>query len=78
MVNPSIAAEKISEHAECFYQSLLALRSHLPVHLPPKHLQYILARGTLDEPLVVLDALTSELFLKCLVLHREGQHAART
>jgi hypothetical protein len=67
MAKPPIAAEKVFEHAECFYQASEVLRSHLPVRLRPDHLENIHAAMTLTEPLIVLDALTSELFLKCRI-----------
>ena len=73
MVKPSIAAEQIFQHAEGFYQTSLALRRHfLPMNLPADDHQFIRARGTLDEPLIVIDALTSELFLKCLICIETG------
>jgi hypothetical protein len=48
------------------------LRSHLPVRLRPDHFENIHAAVTLAEPLIVLDALTSELFLKCLICIETG------
>lgn len=68
----AIAAEKVFEHAECFYRASAALRSHLPVHLRPDHFENIHAAVTLTEPLIVLDALASELFLKCLICIETG------
>jgi hypothetical protein len=72
MAKQPIAAEKLFEHAECFYQASTALRSHLPVRLRPDHFENIHAAMTLNEPLIVLDALTSELFLKCLICIETG------
>jgi hypothetical protein len=72
MVKPLIAAEKVFEHAECFYQASVALRNQLPVRLRPDHSENIHAAITLTEPLIVLDALTSELFLKCLICIETG------
>lgn len=72
MAKPPIAAEKIFEHAECFYRASEVLRSHLPVRLRPDHFENIHAAVTLAEPLIVLDALTCELFLKCLVCIETG------
>jgi hypothetical protein len=72
MAKPSIAAEKVFEHAECFYQASLVLRTHLPVRLRPDHFDNIHAAVTLTEPLIVLDALTCELFLKCLICIETG------
>jgi hypothetical protein len=73
MPKPLIAAEKIFEHAECFYRASAVLRSHLPVRLRPDHFENIHAAVTLTEPLIVLDALTSELFLKCLICIETGR-----
>jgi hypothetical protein len=72
MAKPSLTAEKIFEHAECFYRASAALRSRLPVRLRPDHFENIYAAVTLAEPLIVLDALTSELFLKCLICIETG------
>jgi hypothetical protein len=72
MAKSRIVAEKIFEHAESFYQAAAALRSHLPVRLRSDHFENIHAALTLTEPLVVLDALTCELYLKCLICIETG------
>jgi hypothetical protein len=72
MAKLPIAAEKVFEQAECFYQASAVLRSHLPVRVRPDHFENVHAALTLTEPLIVLDALTSELFLKCLICIETG------
>jgi hypothetical protein len=72
MAKPPIAAAQVFEHAECFYQASAVLRNQLPVRLRPDHFENIHAAVTLTEPLIVLDALTSELFLKCLICIETG------
>ena len=61
MARAPIAAEKIFQHAGCFYQALNVLQAVAP-H-PRENLH---GAVTLAEPVVVLGALTTELFLKCL------------
>jgi hypothetical protein len=65
MARISVAAAAIFEHAECFYRAFLALHSLGPDPRKDMH-----AAVTLAEPLVVLVALTNELFLKCLIVIR--------
>jgi hypothetical protein len=72
MTKPSIAAERIFEHAECFYQASAVLHSHDPVGLHPDNLEKT-AAVTLIEPRIVIDAFTTELFLKCLVCIETGR-----
>lgn len=60
MVKTQIAPEDIFEHAGRFYQALAVLRA-VPLE---KHVVV-----TLAEPLAVLSALTTELFLKMSHLH---------
>jgi hypothetical protein len=62
IAKPPIAAEMVFEHAECFYQAFAALRN-----LSPDPRENILATVTLVEPLIMIAALTTELFLKCLI-----------
>jgi len=72
MVKPSIAPEKIFEHAECFYQASAVLHTHDPVGLHPDNHKTTHAALTLIEPRVVIDAFTTELFLKCLICIETG------
>jgi hypothetical protein len=66
MAKPPIAASKIFEHAECFYRASAALHGHYPLGL------HVHAALTLIEPLIVLSAFTTELFLKCLICIETG------
>jgi hypothetical protein len=59
-----IAPAKVFEQAGCFYQALDMLRA-----VPPENIH---AAVTLAEPVVVLGALTTELFLKCLICIETG------
>jgi hypothetical protein len=58
------APEKIFEQAGCFQQTLMVLRA-----VPQEDIH---SAVTLAEPLVVLSALTTELFLKCLICLESG------
>lgn len=60
--------EKIFEHASCFYQALNVLRATAPDPREDLH-----GAVTLAEPVVVLGALTTELFLKCLSFIETGK-----
>lgn len=64
MAKKQIEPAKIFEHADCFLQSLAVLRA---VHPENIHIAV-----TLAEPLTVLSALTTELFLKCLICIETG------
>lgn len=68
MVDSVVAPEKIFEHAGCFHQALNALHAVAP-H-PQENLHGAL---TLAEPMIVLGALTTELFLKCLACIETGK-----
>jgi hypothetical protein len=67
MVKPQIDPAQVFQHADCFYQALNVLRAVAP-H-PGENLHGAL---TLAEPVVVLGALTTELFLKCLICIETG------
>lgn len=68
MANQPISAARVFEHAECFHQATAALRGIWPDRgLTLEHHENIHAAVTLLEPLIVLGALTTELFLKCLI-----------
>jgi hypothetical protein len=56
------SAQDIFSHAERFYRAFLALRALQPDPRVDEH-----AHLTLIEPLIVLGALSTELFLKCLI-----------
>lgn len=62
MAKDTIAATGIFQHAEYFYQTLAALHK-----LNPDPRENLHAATTLAEPLIVLSAITTELFLKCLI-----------
>jgi hypothetical protein len=64
MVKPKIAPEKVFQQADCFYQALAVLRALQPAVVTSLSLHTAL---TLTEPVIVLSALTTELFLKCLI-----------
>jgi hypothetical protein len=68
MARPPVAPEKLFEHAGCFYQALNVLHAVAP-H-PRENLH---GAVTLAEPVVVLGALTTELFLKCLICLETGK-----
>ena len=68
MAKAPIAAEKLFEHAGCFYQALNVL--HAAALHPQDNLH---GAVTLAEPVVVLGALTTELFLKCLSCIETGK-----
>ena len=67
MLKPQIAPEKIFEQADGFYRALAVLRA---VPLETLH-----TAATLVEPVIVLGALTTELFLKCLICIETGDTA---
>jgi hypothetical protein len=62
MAKETIAATRVFQHAEYFYQTLTALHK---LHPDPR--EDLHAAITLAEPLIVLGAITTELFLKCLI-----------
>jgi hypothetical protein len=73
MAKQSIAAaEKIFEHAECFYQASAVLHTHDPVGPHPDNHKRTHAALTLIEPRIVIEAFTTELFLKCLICIETG------
>jgi hypothetical protein len=67
MAEASVSAEAVFEHAECFYRASMALHALKPDPRSDMH-----AAITLAEPLIVLTALASELFLKCLICIETG------
>jgi hypothetical protein len=69
MANSPIAADKVFEHAECFYQAFAAL-----CRLSPDPREDLHAAITLAEPLIVLAA-ANELFLKCIICIETGKTA---
>jgi hypothetical protein len=75
-INPQIDPAKIFEQAECFYQALAVLRAVHSENM--RHLRNLSthdnlhAAVTLLEPVIVLSALTTELFLKCLICVETG------
>ena len=70
MAKSPIAADKVFEHAECFYQAFAAL-----CRLSPDPREDLHAAITLAEPLIVLAALANELFLKCIICIETGKTA---
>lgn len=65
MANPQIEASKIFEQADCFFQTLAILRN-----VNPEDEQLCV---TIGEPAMVIDALTNELFFKCLACIETGK-----
>ncbi len=69
-MKPQIDPQKIFEHAECFYQSWAVLHTMFVENVSAKN-HY--AAVTLAEPVTVVGALTTELFLKCLLCIETGK-----
>lgn len=67
MVKSSTSAQQVFEHAECFYQTFMALCRLRPHAREDMHVAI-----TLAEPLIVLAALANELFLKCIICIETG------
>lgn len=65
MTSPQIDASKIFEQANCFYQTLAIL-----CNVDPKDTQLGV---TIGEPVMVIGALTVELFFKCLACIETGK-----
>jgi hypothetical protein len=63
-----VAPEKLFEHAGCFYQALNVLQA-----VAPHPRQNLHGAVTLVAPVIVLGALTIELFLKCLISIETGK-----
>jgi hypothetical protein len=64
MANPQIDAKKIFEQGNCFYQTLAIL-----CNVNPEDVQLGV---TIGEPVMVIGALTIELFFKCLTCIETG------
>lgn len=64
MTERQVAPEKIFEQACCFHQTLAVIRA-----IPPENMHVEL---TVIEPSIVLGALTTELFLKCMICIETG------
>jgi hypothetical protein len=75
MVKPKIAPEKVFQQADFFYQALAVLRALQPAVVTSLSLHTAL---TLTEPVIVLSALTTELFFEMSHLHRDRRHSSHT
>lgn len=80
--NPQIDPAQVFQQAECFYQALAVLRA---LHSEnDRHLrnldthENLHAAITLVEPVIVLSAFTTELFLKCLIRIEAASATPRT
>jgi hypothetical protein len=67
MAKSSNSAQSVFEHAECFYQTFMAL-----CRLRPDPREDMHATITLAEPVIVLAAFANELFLKCIICIETG------
>jgi hypothetical protein len=67
--NPQIDPAKVFEQADCFYQALAVL-----CNVEPENTQLAV---TIGEPVMVLGALTIELFFKCLICIETGVRPPR-
>jgi hypothetical protein len=70
MTKAAAEPAKVFEQAGCFYQALNVLNA-----VAPHPRQNLHGAVTLNEPMIVLGALTTELFLKCLVSIETGKAA---